>query len=134
MVEITEQATLLFNEELVERLSRIKEMGYRLAIDDFSMGNTSIKYLQTNVFDIVKLDGSLTKDILYNDRTKDIIASITKLSHNFNIQVIAEFVETKEQRNALEKVECYLYQGYLYSPAVSLDKLAAAISKIEHIV
>ena len=133
MVEITEQATLLFRDELVERLSRIKDMGYRLAIDDFSMGNTSVKYLQTNVFDVVKLDGSLTKDILYNDRTRDIIESITKLSHNFNIQVIAEFVETKEQRNALEKAGCYLYQGYLYSPAASLDTLAPAISKSEDI-
>ena len=87
------------------------------------MGSTSIKYLQTNVFNLIKLDGSMTRVILKNRRSKDIIASITKLSSDLGIDVLAEYVETEEQRQALEEVGCYLYQGYLYSPAVPMDKL-----------
>ena len=58
-----------------------------------------------------------------NSRSRDIIASITKLSHDFGISVLAEYVENEEQRQALESVECRLYQGYLYSPAVPLEEL-----------
>lgn len=122
-IEITEQAALLIDDELIERLTRIRNMGFELEIDDFSMGSTSIKYLQTNIFSLLKLDGSLSKDVLMNSRSRDIIASITKLSHDFGISVLAEYVENEEQRRALESVECRLYQGYLYSPAVPLEEL-----------
>ena len=123
VIEITEQAALSIQEELIDRLTRIAKRGYGFAIDDFSMGSTSIKYLQTNVFNLIKLDGSMTRVILKNRRSKDIIASITKLSSDLGIDVLAEYVETEEQRQALEEVGCYLYQGWLYSPAVPIDKL-----------
>lgn len=122
-IEITEQDTLAINEKLIERLTRIRNMGFSLAIDDFSMGSTSIKYLQTNLFTLIKLDGQLTRDIVDNERSRDIVASITKLSHDFNIKVLAEYVETEEQRQILEDIDCHWYQGYLYSPAVKIDEL-----------
>lgn len=129
VIEITEQAALSIKEELIDRLTRIAKRGYGFAIDDFSMGSTSIKYLQTNVFSLIKLDGSMTRVILKNRRSKDIIASIAKLSSDLRIDVLAEYVETEEQRQALEEAGCYLYQGYLYSPAVPLDQLQVAKSK-----
>lgn len=129
VIEITEQAALSIKEELIDRLTRIAKRGYGFAIDDFSMGSTSIKYLQTNVFNLIKLDGSMTRVILKNRRSKDIIASITKLSSDLGIDVLAEYVETEEQRVALEEVGCYLYQGYLYSPAVPMDKLQVVKNK-----
>jgi len=122
MLEITEQASLLIESELIDRLTRIKKMGYRLAIDDFSMGNTSVKYLKSTVFDMIKLDGSLTKDVLGNERSRGIIKTLSQMAKEFNIQLLAEFVETKEQKEMLESLGCYLYQGYLYSPAVPLEK------------
>ena len=129
VIEITEQAALSIKEELIDRLTRIAKRGYGFAIDDFSMGSTSIKYLQTNVFNLIKLDGSMTRVILKNRRSKDIIASITKLSSDLGIDVLAEYVETEEQRQALEEVGCYLYQGWLYSPAVPMDKLQVVKNK-----
>lgn len=122
-LEITEQAALLIDECFIERLSRITAMGYRLAIDDFSMGNTSIRYLQSSNFSMLKLDGSLSRDVLENSNSQDIVASITDLSRHFHIEVLAEYVETEEQRQKLESLGCNLYQGYLYSPAISLDAL-----------
>jgi len=129
VIEITEQAALTIKEELIDRLTRIAKRGYGFAIDDFSMGSTSIKYLQTNVFNLIKLDGSITRVILKNRRSKDIISSITKLSSDLGIDVLAEYVETEEQRQALEEVGCYLYQGWLYSPAVPIEKLQVVKNK-----
>lgn len=120
-IEITEQAALRIDDVLIQRLTRIHDMGYGLAIDDFSMGSTSIKYLQSNVFDLLKLDGALSRDVLENSRSREIVSSIIGLARNFDIDVLAEFVETEEQREALEDIGCYLYQGYLYSPAVPVE-------------
>lgn len=127
MIEITEQATLQINDVLIDRLTRIKDMGFELAIDDFSMGSTSIKYLQTNLFNLIKLDGELSRGVMNNFRCCDIITSISNLSKNLDIQVLAEYVETDEQQKILEKTGCYWYQGYLYSPAVPVEKLEQLI-------
>lgn len=128
-VEITEQNVLIFDKKFIDRLNRIHDMGFNLAIDDFSMGSTSIKYLQINAFDLVKLDGEFSRNIVENKRSKEIVASIVSLSNNFGIEVLAEYVETDQQKKELEKAGCFLYQGYLYSPAVSADKFVEVCEK-----
>lgn len=124
-IEITEETELVTTEETGELIRKIRSFGYTFALDDFSMGHTSLQYLQHNQFDIVKLDGNLVKSLLNNERTKEIINSIVYLSHSLDFKVLAEFVETEEQRNALEQIGCLLYQGYLYSPAVDRDSLVS---------
>lgn len=123
VLEITEQAALKLDSEVIERLTKIRDMGYQLAIDDFSMGSTSIKYLQANIFSVIKLDGAISRSVLHNERSCDIIASITKLAKDMDINVIAEYVENEKQREILEKIGCYWYQGYLYGAALPLDRL-----------
>ena len=122
-IEITEETELVTTEETGELIKKIRSFGYTFALDDFSMGHTSLQYLQHNQFDIVKLDGNLVRSILTNDRTKEIINSIVYLSHSLDFKVLAEFVETNEQRDALEQIGCLLYQGYLFSPAVDKESL-----------
>ena len=124
-IEITEETELVTTEETGELIRKIRSFGYTFALDDFSMGHTSLQYLQHNQFDIVKLDGNLVKSLLNNERTKEIISSIVYLSNSLDFKVLAEFVETEEQRNALEQIGCLLYQGYLYSPAVDRDSLVS---------
>ena len=124
-IEITEETELVTTEETGELIKKIKSFGYTFALDDFSMGHTSLQYLQHNQFDIVKLDGNLVKSLLSNDRTKEIINSIVYLSKSLDFKVLAEFVETTEQKEALEQIGCLLYQGYLFSPAIDKDSLIA---------
>ncbi|MBO4415724.1 MAG: PTS sugar transporter subunit IIC/EAL domain-containing protein [Lachnospiraceae bacterium] len=124
-LEITEETELVTTEETGELLRKIRSFGYIFALDDFSMGHTSLQYLQHNQFDIVKLDGNLVRGILDNDRTKEIINSIVYLSKSLDFKVLAEFVENVEQRDALEQIGCLLYQGYLFSPAVDKDTLVS---------
>ncbi len=72
------------------------------------MGNTSIKYLQSNVFSLVKLDGGISRNVLDNKRSQEIVSSIAQLTHDLGISVLAEYVETEQQRQVLEDA----YTGY----------------------
>lgn len=122
-LEITEQTAMVPNEDTAKHFQAIKDMGYRLAIDDFSMGHTSLAYLQESRFDTVKLDGSLVTEMLNNPRSYDIIRTITDLAHKLGFSVIAEYVETEEQVKMLQTADCFQYQGYLFSKAVDCNSL-----------
>ena len=120
-VEVTEQATLQFNDETRRALQELRGMGLMLAIDDFSMGQTSVHYLRENLFDEIKLDGALVQGLDSQQNCREIISSIVQLADSLSLTVVAEFVETKEQRETLHEIGCDCYQGYLYSPAVFLE-------------
>lgn len=128
-IEITEQTALFMSAGINDVLAEIKKMGYLMAIDDFSMGYTSIKYLQSGFFDLVKLDGSLIKEMDSNERNCNIIESIVHLSQSLGFSVLAEYVETDKQQKMLEEIGCKEYQRYLFSPAVPIDKYMEICSK-----
>ncbi len=132
-IEITEESELVTGKETGDLIKRIKAFGYTFALDDFSMGHTSLQYLQHNQFDLVKLDGNLVKSMMDNERTKEIISSIVYLSKSLSFRVLAEFVETTEERDALEELGCLLYQGYLYSPAVDKQTFLDMAGKFERV-
>lgn len=121
-IEVNEQTTLMMDDETVELFAYFKKLGFANAIDDFSMGHTSLKCLQSGQFDVVKLDGELVKGIARNQFNQNIIESILHLSKSMDFDVLAEYVETREQQKALEEIDCNKYQGYLYSPAVPIDE------------
>ncbi|MBQ9415852.1 MAG: PTS sugar transporter subunit IIC/EAL domain-containing protein [Clostridia bacterium] len=121
-IEVTEQATLTFDDNTRNALQTMHEMGLLLAIDDFSMGQTSIHYLKDNMFDLIKLDGTLVQGLFSHANTKEIVGSIVKLALSLNMNVVAEFVEKEEEKETLHELGCDIYQGYLYSPAVFLTK------------
>lgn len=121
-LEITEQDALVLDDVLRERFFHLQQLGYSLAVDDFSMGSTSIKYLIGNHFELLKLDGSLVKGILDNPRCYEIIATIVHLSDNLGVKVLAEYVSNEEIRDKLLEVGCHLFQGWYFSPAVDLEE------------
>ncbi len=127
-VEITEQSELSMSEVVLETLSRLREKGFLLSIDDFSMGFTSVKYLQEDFFNEVKLDGALTRNVVSNRNSQEIISSITKMAEALHFSVIAEYVETEEQRRKLEEIGCVRYQGWLFSKAVEKDEMIRKLS------
>ena len=128
-IEITEQDAISLTPEIHDRLVRIKNMGHRLIIDDFGMGHTSILYLQSNQFDVVKLDGELTRHILENPRDAEIISSITNLGKNLNFTIIAEYIEDEVQRKKLCQLGCTGFQGYLISRPVRFFEFVDWIQK-----
>lgn len=133
-IELTEQVALRPTTAIKSLLSRLRANGVQILMDDFGMGHSSISYLQSIKFDVVKLDGSLVKEILHNKRSRDIVESIVKLSKRMEFNIIAEYVENEEQKEALEKLGCKIYQGYLYSPAMTFEALLKYASDKEQYI
>ena len=92
------------------------------------MGNTSITILKKNYFDYVKIDGSLVK-ALDNERVRSIVSSIINLGKQLNFEIVAEYVETKEQRDKLLEIGCEIFQGYLYYKDMPIQELIDIIKE-----
>lgn len=129
-IEVTEQTAFNIDPRIHQKMQHIKKYGISLIIDDFSMGHTSLKYLQSELFDMVKLDGALVREMQTNPRCEEIVASIVRLSHSLNFSVLAEQIETVEQRDRLKQIGCCQYQGYLYSPAIPRQKLMERLKQM----
>ena len=121
-LEITETEALVDSEESLEVINTFKKKGIPLSIDDFSMGSTSLKYLQNNKFDFVKLDGNLVKSLAVNPRSADIISSITNLGKTLGFEVVAEYVENENALFKLSTLGCTVFQGWYYSRALPPDE------------
>ncbi len=123
--EITERVALSGTQRVRQGLQRLEANGIGIIMDDFGMGYSSMSYLQNSNFDYVKLDGSLIREISVNPRSKEIVKTICQLSEKLNFEVIAEYVETEEQRDLLRSLGCRIYQGYFYGKAMPLEELIA---------
>ena len=121
--EVTEQLALSTTDLVSERIEELIKMGIPFHMDDFGMGHSSMKYLQNNEFEAVKLDGSLVRDMLDNTRSQEIISGIQQMALPLNYELIAEYVETIKQKDVLEGLGCNIYQGALYGMAVPINEL-----------
>lgn len=128
-IEITEQMAINQIGAALEIIEKFKEMGLKIAIDDFGMGHTSLLVLKEFQVDTVKLDGSLVKDITNSNSSRDVISSILSLAGKSGFSVVAEFVETIEQRDMLRSLGCTIYQGWLYSKALLPDEFFSYYEK-----
>ena len=120
-VEITEKEDMSLNEANLNALREIRAKGLSLAIDDFSMGQTSISYLKYDLFNIIKIDGSLINNLENENSAREIVSSIFDLASSLKMMVIAEVVEREEQKEILHQIGIDCYQGYLYAKAIPLD-------------
>lgn len=123
VLEVTEETSLVNLPNITANIESLCECGIFLAIDDFSMGQTSLNYLRDNHFSYVKLDGSLVRQVVKNSRSREIVSSITSLGDSLGFQVIAEYVENENVRDILLELGCKIFQGYLYSPAIPVEEL-----------
>lgn len=123
IIEITENSLELDAESVSERIHYLKNLGLRLAIDDFGVGYANLNYLKRLPIDFLKMDRSFTSGLLDNSRDKAIIQNMINLGIAFGFGVIAEGIETRDQSNLLQSMGCKFGQGYLFSPPVPADKL-----------
>lgn len=118
-IEITESQVIPEEEKTNATLKALSASGIRLSMDDFGMGHASLLHLRRFGIHSIKIDGSLTRDVLSSATNADIIRAIVALGKARHIEVIAEFVETEEQRQALMEMGCDVFQGYYYSPPLT---------------
>lgn len=130
MIEITESVAMQHIKTSLKSFMRLREMGILLAIDDFGTGHSSFLYLKELPVDELKIDRAFIKDLAENQKDEMIIESIIKIASAFNLNVTAEGVETQEQVNILQKLNCHYLQGYFCSrPVVAQQLEHLAMSK-----
>jgi EAL domain-containing protein (putative c-di-GMP-specific phosphodiesterase class I) len=122
-IEITEGVLLEKTPDVIRKLNEIRCMGVRVAIDDFGTGYSSLRYLAHLPIDTLKIDRSFVTAMTDDADDMAIVSSIITLAHGLDLNVVAEGVETEEQRKLLRLLRCDQMQGYLFSPAVAKDKL-----------
>lgn len=122
-LEITEQDMLTNSNLVISKIHQLKKAGHKLLIDDFGMGHTSLMYLQSENFDVVKLDGSLVLDLTEKETNQKIVASVIELAKKLDVRVVAEYVETRDVYEMLKNMGCDWYQGYLFGKPMPLDEL-----------
>jgi len=127
-LEVTEGQVMQNPHLSIEKLNTIHDMGIEIAIDDFGTGYSSLSYLKKLPLDKLKIDRSFISDIPDDDDDVAITKAIIALAKSLNLKIVAEGVETQEQRDFIVENECDYIQGYFYSkplPAEDIEKLLA---------
>ena len=130
--EVTENEVMDDPEEAIRILTQITQMGIRLSIDDFGTGYSSLAYLKRLPVYRLKIDQSFVRDLHQNDDDRAIVKAIIALSKSLNLSIIAEGVETYEQKDFLIRNGCPHIQGYFYGKPMSADEVVKFVFKDKH--
>lgn len=128
-LEITETAMMRDAEHCLEVMHQLKAMGFTLALDDFGTGYSSLGYLKRFPIDTLKIDRAFIKDMDTSEQDRNITSTIIRLAGYLKIAVVAEGVETEMQAYLLHVMGCQVVQGYLFSPPVQPEQIAALLDK-----
>ena len=120
-IEITENVLLRNVDETIEILRQLSDLGVRIAIDDFGTGYSSLSYLRHFKLDTIKIDQSFVGNMLAQENDATIVRAIIALAHSMKMSVVAEGVESTEQKEALAAMGCDEWQGYLNSRPLAAD-------------
>lgn len=121
-LEITENFVLENLEQAKTKLLQLKEIGFSIAIDDFGTGYSSLGYISKLPVDVIKIDKSLIENIDSSKSARDLVQNVIRLVHDLELKVVAEGIETVEQLEILEQLECDEVQGYLIGKPVLLEE------------
>jgi diguanylate cyclase (GGDEF)-like protein/PAS domain S-box-containing protein len=123
-LEMTETTLMTNAQDAARLLDSLQELGIHIAIDDFGTGYSSLSYLKKFSVDRIKIDRAFVRDIGEDGDNEIITRAVIALAKTLDVQVIAEGVETPQQRDFLLRHGCVEAQGFLYSPAVPPATLA----------
>jgi len=129
-LELTESVIMQNAEESINKLNTIKEMGLILAIDDFGTGYSSLSYLKRFPLDTLKVDQSFVRDITSNTDDRAIVVAIIAMAHSLGLKVVAEGVETKEQKAFLLEHRCEECQGFFFSKPLTAESFSKLFNGI----
>jgi diguanylate cyclase (GGDEF)-like protein/PAS domain S-box-containing protein len=122
-LEVTESLLMRDMQQAVARMRELKEMGVTLSIDDFGTGYSSLSALKSFPISTLKIDKSFVRDLAISSDDQAIALAVISLGHRLHLRVIAEGVETEEQRDFLRANDCDEMQGYLFSPPVPAERI-----------
>ncbi|MBR4718829.1 MAG: GGDEF domain-containing protein, partial [Lachnospiraceae bacterium] len=128
-IEITENLFLQDVSQLFEDMGELKNRGFRILMDDFGSGYSSLNMLRKAPIDTMKIDRFFLDEIMSTERGKIIVESSVRMAKMIGLDVIAEGVETKEQLEFLRSIDCDMAQGYYYSRPVPVDEFESFLKE-----
>jgi EAL domain-containing protein (putative c-di-GMP-specific phosphodiesterase class I) len=128
-LELTESMVMQNPERAEKVLASIKQLGVRLAIDDFGVGYSSLTYLKRFPIDTLKVDRSFIRDIPQDSEDRAITEAIIAMGKSLQLTVVAEGVETLEQQTFLHDHDCDEMQGFYFSRPIPADQFAELLRR-----
>jgi len=128
-LELTEGMLLDNIEDTIATMNALRDIDVRFSLDDFGTGYSSLQYLKQLPLDQIKIDQSFVHDIATNGSDAAIVLTIVAMAHSLNMDVIAEGVETEEQRQLLINMGCSDFQGYLFGKPVPIGQFEALLKQ-----
>ncbi len=122
-LELSERGVFRDDPLTIEKLRRLKKLGVSLAIDDFGTGQTTLAYLQSFPLSVLKIDRSFVARVDYDPATEAIIRAMVAMSHELDLRVVGEGVETERQAELLRGLNCDKLQGFLFHRALPADQV-----------
>jgi diguanylate cyclase (GGDEF)-like protein/PAS domain S-box-containing protein len=121
MLEITESLLLRDDEQVWTNLITLRDRGIRVAIDDFGTGYSSLSYLRQVPIDVLKIDKSFIDPMVASNQQRDLVEGIVRLAHTLGLEVVAEGIQRRRERDLLVDIGCRYGQGYLFSAPMADD-------------
>lgn len=128
-LEITETALMEQPEQVIEKCNQLRKLGVQIAIDDFGIDYSSLRYLKQLPIDVIKIDKSFIDNSATNEKDHMIVRTIIQLGHNLGMTVTAEGIEDINQLNILSLEKCDKYQGYYFSRPISVPLINKLLTK-----
>ncbi len=128
-LEFTEQVISKNRDNSVKQMQSLKTTGVRLSLDDFGTGFSSLGHLKEMALDEVKIDGKFVRDMQSHPKDMALVRSILAMSQALGLTTVAEHVEIQAQENFLMEHGCNVFQGYLYSGAMTLADFESSVIK-----
>ena len=127
LLEVTESAYTEDAEQIIETVSRLRKLGFRIEMDDFGSGYSSLNMLMTLPIDVLKLDMQFVRNAFAQRKDTRLLEVMIRLAKSFGLTTIVEGVETEEQMSALKTMGCDIVQGYYFSRPLPADKFESFI-------
>lgn len=124
-IEITETGLVTQEQRVIPLLHAINALGINIALDDFGTGYSSLAYLHQMPISVIKIDRSFVRDLPGSETAVNVTNTIVRMGQELGCELVAEGVETQEQRLCLQQMGCHLFQGYLYSRPLSKAEFEA---------
>ena len=121
-LEVTESAYAEDSQQIIEKVKRLRALGFLVEMDDFGTGYSSLNMLSTLPIDILKLDMKFIQTAFEDEKNLDMLSIIIEIARHISAPVVAEGVETEQQLHALKELGCDTVQGYFFSPPVPAEK------------
>ena len=126
-LELTESSLLENIEDTIATMSELNAIGIQFSLDDFGTGYSSLQYLKRLPISQLKIDSSFVRDLVVNSSDRSIVRTIIAMTESLDLEIIAEGVETEEQKQLLLKKGCMQYQGYLFGKPMPIAQFNAAL-------